>query len=171
MKLYAIPAEIEEIFSFIDQVLADESLPENEKAGKLATLKDQLNLVQMERRQKCLWLSRQFLNLQAERLAVNEQRQKFSERVARLDKQTESIKNFLGVILDAGEKMADEVTQISWRKSEGVILRCDPESLPARFTRVKVEASLTSLKEALKAGDREAAQVAVLEQRQTIAIK
>jgi len=171
MKLYEIHSEIEAIFATIDDILANPEASPEAKEGALAGLQAQLAELTIAKTDKALYLARKVLNLEAEREAVDVERKKLAARVARLDRQTEGIKGYLTTALTAGEKLKDSTVTIGWRKSVGVVMKADAESLPDRFKRVKVEAAVSVLKEALQSGDVEAEKYASLEERNNVQIK
>jgi len=71
--------------------------------------------------------------------------------------------------IPAGQKVSDERVSISWRKSTGTLVGVEPEDLPKRFTRVKIEADKTLIAAALKAG--KTVEGCSLEERQNLQIK
>ena len=171
MKLYEIHSEIEQIFSTIEDILSNPEASPEAKEGALAGLQAQLAELTLAKTDKALYLARKVLNLDAEAEAVKAEKAKLAARQARLERQVEAIKGYLQTSLTAGEKLKDSVVQIGWRKSVGVVMRADAESLPARFQRIKVEAAVSIIKEALQQGDVEAEKYAVLEERNNVQIK
>jgi hypothetical protein len=171
MKLYEIHSEIEAIFATIEDILANPEASPEAKEGALAGLKAQLAELTLAKTDKALYLAKKVLNLEAEAEAVKAEETKLKARRIRLERQVESIKGYLQTSLTAGEKLKDSVVQIGWRRSVGVVMRADAESLPTRFQRIKVEAAVSVLKEALESGDTEAEKYATLEERNNVQIK
>lgn len=171
MKLYEIHAEIETIFATIDDILANPEASPEAKEGAIAGLQAQLAELTLAKTDKALFLARKVLNLEAEAEAVKAEETKLRLRRQRLERQVEAIKGYLSTSLTAGEKLKDATVTISWRKSVGVVMRADAESLPLRFQRVKVEAAVSVLKEALQSGDVLAQKYATLEERNNVQIK
>lgn len=83
----------------------------------------------------------------------------------------ERLRKYLAENLPVGHKIADDRAKIGWRRSDGVVLDRCVEEMPERWLRVKREVALSDLRDALKAGDAEAAQVAHLEARHSIQVK
>lgn len=171
MKLYDILSEIEIIFATIDDILANPEASPEAKEGALAGLQAQLAELTLAKEEKMLWLAKKVINLEAEAEAVKAEKQKLAARQARLEKQVEGIKVFMQSALTPGTKLRDGAVQIGWRKSTGVVLKGDVATLPAKFQRIKVEAATSAIKEALQAGDSEAMEYALLEERNNIQIK
>lgn len=171
MKLYDILTEIETIFATIDDILANPEASPEAKEGALAGLQAQLAELEIAKEEKMLWLAKKVINLEAEAEAVKAEKMKLAARQARLEKQVEGIKAFMTSALTPGTKLRDGAVTIGWRKSTGVVLKGDVATLPAKFQRIKVEAATSAIKEALQAGDSEAMEYALLEERQNIQIK
>lgn len=171
MKLYEILSEIEIIFATIEDILANPEASPEAKEGALAGLQAQLAELTLAKEEKMLWLAKKVINLEAEAEAVKAEKMKLAARQARLEKQVEGIKAFMTSALTPGTKLRDGAVQIGWRKSTGVVLKGDVATLPAKFQRIKVEAATSAIKEALQAGDSEAMEYALLEERQNIQIK
>lgn len=171
MKLYDILSEIEIIFATIDDILANPEASPEAKEGALAGLQAQLAELTLAKEEKMLWLAKKVINLEAEAEAVKAEKQKLAARQARLEKQVEGIKAFMQSALTPGTKLKDGAVTIGWRKSTGVVLKGDVATLPAKFQRIKIEAATSAIKEALQAGDSEAMEYALLEERNNIQIK
>lgn len=171
MKLYDILSEIEIIFATIDDILANPEASPEAKEGALAGLQAQLAELTLAKEEKMLWLAKKVINLEAEAEAVKAEKMKLAARQQRLERQVEGIKAFMTSALTPGTKLKDGAVTIGWRKSTGVVLKGDVATLPAKFQRIKVEAATSAIKEALQAGDSEAMEYALLEERNNIQIK
>lgn len=170
LALYQIPFAIEQVFVQVADIL-DSECTEMEKNAALEALERQLAGIEMARDAKCLYLARKYKSLYAEFEAIDHERRRLDARAKANERQAESIKAYIAGALPAGEKVSDATTQIGWRKSEGVVLKVRAEDLPTKFQRIKIEASITALKEALKTGDATAEAVAQLEPRQNVQIR
>ncbi len=142
MKLY----EINELVDNIIQAEIDEETGEiSEKGIEL------LQALEMEKNDKCMSLVYVIKNIKAEAEAFKNEIDRLRKEKGYRDNKLESIKNYLRMNLKEGEKMNDDISSISWRKSESVQVD-NVALLPAEFTKVTVEAKKNEIKAALKDG-------------------
>ena len=92
-------------------------------------------------------------SLQADSAALKQEEQRLSERRRLNDAKVERMKTYLADMLQEADidKVQGLKYTIGFRKSEKVVVT-NVDALPERFLRVKREPNLTTLKEALKAG-------------------
>jgi len=83
----------------------------------------------------------------------------------------ERLRRYIAANVPEGHKISDDRCRIGWRKSEACVLDADVSVLPEKWQRVSVSAATSEIKDALKAGDPEAAKVAHLETRQHVQVK
>jgi len=96
----------------------------------------------------CAAMSRELL-VSAEATAIEAKR--IHKMQLSLERQSESLKNYIARNLPAGEKIRNDYISISWRKSQAVII--DDESvLPDEYWKVKREVSKSIIKDAVKKG-------------------
>lgn len=95
-----------------------------------------------------LWIK----NLQADAEALKKEKQAFADRQARVEAKAESLKKYVGGILE-GQKFQTPRVAASWRKSEAVEYVGNVNDLPADYIKIADPiVDKTALKKALKNG-------------------
>lgn len=111
-------------------------------------------------------------NIEAESEALKNTIETLSERKKIAENKIKRIKTFLTLQLKPGDKLKDERVQIGWRKSVATVIDKNapaPEKVDPKYTKTKIEFSLTQIKELLEAGDE--ISWAKLQENQNIQIK
>jgi hypothetical protein len=111
-----------------------------------------LDAVKLDRDQKALDIGRYIKNLSAEAEAVKAEKQVLAKRQATLENRVESLKAYLSNHLQAGEKISDANTVLSWRRSSSVEILYGAR-LPECYVRTEIIPDKTALKKALIAGE------------------
>lgn len=113
---------------------------------------ERLNALHMERIKKLENVALAYKNYLAEAAALKAEKEAFQEREERAKKKAEYLKGYLAYVLD-GAKFKTTLVEVSFRKSEAVVVDCDAGTLPKEFQTVKPpEPNKTAIKAALKAG-------------------
>jgi len=150
MKLY----ELDEQLTLIENALiAGESEGVDEETGEVFDLAHALDSLKMSREEKLKGIHRWILSLRAEAEAIKAEEQRLSARRKRVESRERSIKDYIAECLK-GEKWSVPGHTFSFRKSTKVYCNVEPEELPVEYTRVKQEADLKAIGEALKAGEK-----------------
>jgi len=149
----------------------DEFASENEGDITEFPLTDRLEELELDLEEKALGLATWIKNITAEAKAIEEEKKKLYVREKAAKNRAGRLKDYLTMIVPAGVKYKDSISQISWRKSEQVRIDVEVGSLPEKFQKVTIEADKTQLKLAIKSGDEQAAEVAHIEKIQNIQIK
>lgn len=95
-------------------------------------------------------------NLEAEEEALDKTIKDLRTRKQYVSNKIDRVKSFLSASVGKGEKLSDGRVKISWRKSSPVIIDSsapDPKEADPKFTKTKIEFSLTQIKEAIEAGE------------------
>ena len=146
-SLYDIDIELQLIMTE-----AEELAIENE--GEITEIiANKLGELQQERSVKIGNICRYIKSLNGEAEMVKTEAKNLTERARVTENKANALKVYLSGFIPAGQKYADENSQISWRKSESVIIN-DGAIIPENYQRVKVEADKTAIKKALKSGDK-----------------
>lgn len=137
MKLYEIDEAILECINSETGEILDEE--------KLAQL-------QFAREEKIKAVGEWYKNTMAEVNAYKAEKDSFAEKQKKAERKAESLKNWLAYALQ-GERFKTTTVQIAFRKSEKTVVD-DITKLDSKFYKpVKVEADLTKIKAAIKAGE------------------
>lgn len=174
MKLYETYVAIEQLWMQVEDILTGE---QTEGADGLSVdpdmaldwIEEALSKIEDERDAKALNIACLIKNFRAEANALKQEKQRLAKRQQAAERTMERLTNYLQQFLQEGQKLKDSRTTISWRKSEGVRLTGAPQTLPAQYQRVRVEANLTAIKSALKSG--ESVEGAAIETRNNIQIR
>ncbi len=174
MRLYETYLGLENLWSQIEGYLTGDitegpdGLPISEDIA-LEWFEQALRDIEDERDEKAVRIACLIKNLRAEAAALKEEKQRLARRQQVAERGVERLTRYLGQFLEPGTKIKDARASISWRQSEAVHCWADPGMLPPDFQRVKVEADLSAIKTALKAGQEVAG--AELQTNQNIQIK
>jgi len=164
VKLYEIRGELEEILARAIDLDTGEVLDE--------ALCAELDAVQGKLEDKALDVAAFVVNIEADAEALKTRAKQLSERARIEQNRADSLKRYLASCLEPSAKLKDSRVAIGWRKSEACVLDvADVQTLPERWRRVSYSAATSEIKEALKAGDPEAAKVAHLETRQNLQVR
>lgn len=158
MKLYETYFAIEQLWEKVEDILTGEvtagadGLPVGPDDA-LDWIEEALSRIEDERDTKALNIACLIKNFRAEAEALKAEKMRLQRRQQAAEKTVERLRLYLEQFIPAGTKLKDARATIGWRKSEAVHCWSDPGLLPQQFQRVKVEADLTAIKAALKAGD------------------
>ena len=158
MKLYETYFEIEELWLQVEDILTGErtegpdGLPVDPNQA-LDWLEEALSRIEDERDGKALNIACLIKNFRSEAEAIKQEKLRLAKRQQAAEKTVERLTRYLEQFLPEGTKLKDARAAIGWRKAEAVKCWADPGLLPADYQRVKVEADLTAIKQALKAGE------------------
>lgn len=111
-------------------------------------------------------------NLESEEEALEKVIKDLRQRKQYVSNKADRVKQFLSSQVGKGEKLSDARVKISWRKSTPTIIdrdAPDPKDVDSKYTKTKVEFSLTAIKEAIESGD--AIEWATVKEVQNIQIK
>ena len=129
---------------------------------------DRLEELQIAREDKIKNVGEWYLNLIAEAKALKEEKEKFAQRQKAAENKAESLKRWLDFALQ-GERFKTTTVQISYRKSEQVVID-DIYKVDEKFLKYsEPTADKTEIKKALKQGEEIFG--ARLEQKLNISIK
>lgn len=130
-----------------------------------------LGEIDEERETKILNVSCKKKAVDYEAAAIAEEIEKLQTRKRVIENQSASLERFILSVLRPEEKLKDSRVSISWRKSESVVVECEPEKLPAKFVKEKItySADKTAIKEAIKSGVE--VPFCKIEQKQNLQIK
>jgi len=174
MKLYQTYVEIETLWDTIEGILTGDitqgpdGLPVDPDIA-LDWMEEALKKIEGERDTKALNIACMVKNFRAEAEALKAETNRLAKRQQAAERTIDRLTTYLSTFIEPGLKLRDSRATIGWRKSEGVKFTADPKSLPTEFQRIKVEANLSAIKEALQSG--EEIDGAVIEKRQNIQIK
>jgi len=174
VKLYETYIAIEQLWSQVEDILTGEitegpdGVPVNPDLA-LDWIEDALSKIEDARDHKALNIACLIKNFRAEAEAWKEEKLRLQRRQQAAEKTVERLTSYLENFLEAGTKLKDSRATIGWRKSEAVKCWAAPGMLPRQFQRVKVEADLSAIKSALKAGEEVAG--AALETRNNIQVR
>lgn len=130
---------------------------------------ERLNELAIEREAKIEGVALAYKNYMAEADALKAEKDAFAEREARVRGRADGLKGYLAQALQ-GQKFATARVEIGFRRSQAVVVTCDPRELPADLQKVRQpEADKTAIKAALKAGRKVAG--CRIEERMNISIK
>jgi len=145
MKLYEIDQQIQRCVK-----LEDEDGYVDTETGEVLDA-EAMDALEMARDEKVENLMCWYKNLQAEAKAVGDEMKALAARKKRKENLAESVKGFLGRILD-GKKFETAKGRISWRSSETVVCN-DMTMVPDDYLRYKdPELDKAKIKAAIKAG-------------------
>lgn len=114
---------------------------------------DRLEALEMARSEKISNVACWIKELKAEAEAIKAEKQALDKRQKSDENKVEQLKKYLDYVL-GGDNYEDARCKITHRKSESVELDegLDVNTLPDELCRIKREASLTAIKEAIKSG-------------------
>jgi len=142
MKLYEISSALEEI---VNNAVFDEN------GELLEDISEKLNALKNEKSERVLDLARYIKNATSDYEAISAEIKNLSERRARIGKKIESVKKYLSAFA-MNEKFSDSSCDVSWRKSNKIIVDEDLEKIPEEFLRIKKEANKVLIKKAIDEG-------------------
>lgn len=124
----------------------------DQETGEIIDI-EKLNQLGMEREQKISNIACWIKDLKAEAEAVKAEKLNLQKRQQACENKAEQLKKYLAFILQ-GEKFKDARCSVSYRKSETVQIAegFDIATLPECYLKIKREASVSDIKEALKSG-------------------
>lgn len=157
MKLYEINAEIEKC------ILVDE-----ETGEVIGINMKRIAQLQLEKKDKIKNLALYYKNLTAETTAYKSEKDYFAKREKTAKNKAESIKRYLDAVL-SGESFKSTQVNISYRKSESVIVDDINKVDKQYLTYAEPTVDKTAVKKAIKAG--EAVDGAHIEENRNIQIK
>ena len=151
----------------LNKAIADFELEVNED-GEVLNI-DELDALELEKKEKIENISLWVRNLEAEKDAVSNQKKIFADREARLGKKIDSLKGYLTYALD-GQKFSTDKVSVSFRKSESVHIT-DEHLIDDKYMNVSVvkKPDKKVIKDALKACKE--VFVAELIEKQNISVK
>lgn len=113
---------------------------------------ERLNALTMERDAKIENIALAYKNYLAEADALKAEKDTFAEREERARSRASWLKGYLAQALE-GQKFTTARVAIGFRKSQAVVVGCDPSILPADLQKIKPpEADKAAIKAAIKAG-------------------
>jgi hypothetical protein len=174
MKLYETYIAIEQLWQNVEDIISGETvegadgLPVNPDLA-LDWIEDALRRIEDERDAKALNVACFIKNLRAQAEALKQEKLRLQRRQQAAERTVERLNAYLQQFVEPGTRIQDSRAAIGWRKSEAVVCSADPASLPSEYQRVKVEADLSAIRSALKAGEEIAG--AALENRNSIQIR
>lgn len=174
MKLYESYFQIEQLWMKVEDILTGEitegpdGLPVDADLA-LDWIEEALSKIEDERDEKAVRIACLIKNFRADATALKAEKLRLQKRQQAVEKTVERLTRYLADFLPEGTKITDARAAIGWRKSESVNCWSEPEMLPSKFQRVKVEADLSAIKAALKSGQDVAG--AELQTKQNIQIK
>ena len=131
----------------------------------------ELDALEADRDRRALHIAAAIVDYTAEADKIADRARALGKWSSELRAKAERLKRYLGENLPQGHKVADDRVRIGWRTSTGVVLDKCVDELPDVFVRVKREAALSLLSDALKANDPVAAACAHLETRANVQVK
>lgn len=129
----------------------------------------ELEQLEADRDKRALHVACAIRDYEGEAAKIKQRADELREWAAQVQRKADRLTAYLQANVPEGHKIQDDRVRVSWRKSERVVLDCDPVELPDRLQRVTVAADLAQLKQELKCGD--SSEYAHLEQRQSVQIK
>jgi hypothetical protein len=150
MKLYEINEQLKLI---IGALSAGESEGVDDNTGEVFDLAKALDSLKMDRDEKLKGIHRWLLELRAEAEAIKNEEERLKNARKQIESREDSIRYYIAECLK-GEKWSVPGHTFSFRKSTKVYCNVEPEELPVEYTRVKQEADLKAIGEALKAGEK-----------------
>lgn len=143
MKLFEISDSIAKILDMLEEGDADQE-------SCFLLLSD----LEMDKEKKALDIAAYLKSLVAQATAIKQEEDRLRDRRKRIDRQIESLREYLNSHLDDRKKYSDQRAEISWRKSTKLEVSCQTEYLPQVYIREKtsMEPDKTALKEALRNG-------------------
>ncbi len=102
--------------------------------------------------QKALSISSWIVNLAAEQKALKEAAKTLTDRARVKANKIQSLKEYVGSVLEPGTKLENEECKISWRKSTALEILCDTEMLPSMYQKISVSVDKVGITKDIKAG-------------------
>jgi len=144
LKLYEIDTALEDIWDEIEIAIEEDDFDHLEKLEK------HLEGLELSLNDKLINYARIIKAKKVESAALREEEKKLAARRKTIENQIEWLSGGIKANLPKGSKIKDATCTISTRKTERLELLVDPEDLPREFTRIKIEADKTLLKERCK---------------------
>lgn len=158
MKLYETYFEIEQLWARVEDILngdvteGPDGLPVTPEMA-LDWIEEALSGIEGERDTKALNIACLIKNFRADAAALKEEKLRLAKRQQSCERTVERLTRYLEQFLPGGTKLKDARCVISWRRSEAVDFTGRPDELPEDYQRVKIEANISAIKDALKAGE------------------
>lgn len=143
MKIFEIEKELQMLLDEVEEA-GGELTPEQES---------QFDALELARADKIAGIAYHVKNLEAVSAACKEASKKLKEKADRVEKQKDSYKNFLGMLVP--EKFQHKEISIKWRKNPPSVELLSPEDeIPDAYKKSKVEISVdkTEIKKDLQNG-------------------
>jgi len=150
MNLYEISVELREIMAEMEEIALSD-INELEKEKQIYILECKYEQLAGSKEQKALDLVRYYKSLSSDAKAIDEEIKNLTARKKAKENKAESIKKFLGNIIQPGTKLEDATAKISWRKSEKLV--CDDidfKHFPKEVVRMVPKVNKTELKKYCK---------------------
>ncbi len=151
-----------------DQAILDSKINQTDESDYLKDFLDGLDGTKEEKISKIGLI---YKDIEAFEETIATEAKRLAAMKKRYSKELEDIKTYLKSMLDEDEKIKLAEVLISWSKSSGVALYCDPEDLPVEYQTIKVEPNKKFITESIKAGSAAVKKYAYLEERKNITIK
>jgi hypothetical protein len=125
-----------EISEMLEQALSNVRKIAEENEGVIPDDWDKfLDEIQMERDKKVLDCARYIKSLRAEAEAIKNEKQNLGHRQSSLENEADRIEVYIAKNINIGEKVSDENTKLSWRKSTSVDI-FDELKIPDSFCQI-----------------------------------
>lgn len=166
MKLYEINAELAKALNIDDETWV------NGETGEVID-KAALDALKMERGEKLENLSCAVLQWTSDADQLKELIKAYQDRLKKLLNRIDGAKSYLVSQMEPGEKINTARIHVSWRHSQSVELKVDPQVLPEGYVKREVtyKADKMAIKKALKGGDKTLESYAALVDSMSIQIK
>lgn len=116
-------------------------------------LNENLDGIEMERKSKLLSIACVIKDYEDQEESIDKEMKRLAQRKKSAQSKAESIRHWLELNVEPGEKIGDSRAEIAWRKSTYLDVTCEPESLPKYLQKVTISADKTAIKEALNRGE------------------
>lgn len=147
MSLYNISIELKRLINDIEEIAVHEELTEEQKEAGINDLMMKYNSLSGSRDEKALDLVRFYKSELAYSKMIDEEMKALKMRKDLHKKKADSVKKFLGSIIDPGNKLEDATAKIGWRKSSSVDYdEMAIDKLPAETLKTTITVNKTELK-------------------------
>lgn len=114
-------------------------------------LETQIEKLEMEKNKKVSNIARWYKNLQSEEKAVRGEAKNLQDRANSLKKKLDWIKRCLTISIGEGNKWSDEVTKISFRKSQAVLIE-NEDDIPDDYCEFEKKIKKSLIKQFIQDG-------------------
>lgn len=142
MRLFEINKEIEKLEA--ELLLCEDGTEEKCLNYEVASL-----WADREKKIKNVTILYKMLSAEAE--MIKAEGKKIADRGKVLENKAESLKHYLAMNIEAGEKVSDPLFALSWRRSKSVLVT-DETLIPEHLFRIKKEVAKDKVKELLTSG-------------------